>query len=168
MDGLYLSSYFEVSNPFTNYLVTVPIALITIGITVTFMFSRLFYSQARSKYLSLFSLSFSFTQWSTGTAKFTIRQVLFFNWLSLGLVVWPRLGDPFVSENPKELCASHFLGRILGCAYTISNSNFVHISQFSRTNSSVKDMNCYSTYAVICFFVAKVCVEPSIFIWMSW
>ena len=35
---------------------------------------------------------------------------------SLGLIIWPRLDDPFVSQNPKECCASHFLGRILGHA----------------------------------------------------
>ena len=37
-----------------------------------------FNSQARSRYLSLFSLSFTSTLRSTGTAKSTIRQVLFF------------------------------------------------------------------------------------------
>ena len=36
-----------------------------------------FSSLARSRYLSLFSFSFSFTLWSAGTAKFTISQVLF-------------------------------------------------------------------------------------------
>ena len=43
----------------------------------------------------------------------------FFCWLSLGLVVRPILDDPTVSQNPREVYASHFLGRILGCAYTI-------------------------------------------------
>ena len=36
----------------------------------------------------------------------------FFFLLSLDLVVWPRLGDPFVSQNTKEFCACHFLGQI--------------------------------------------------------
>ena len=31
----------------------------------------------------------------------------------------PKLGDPFVSQNSIEDCASHFPGRILDCAYTI-------------------------------------------------
>ena len=44
---------------------------------------------------------------------------LFFCWLSLGLVVWPRLGDPYTSQNPREVCVSHSPGRILGCAYII-------------------------------------------------
>ena len=76
---------------------------------------------ARPRYLSLFSLFSISTRWSAGTAKFPIGQVFCFCccWLSLCLVVWPRSGDPFVSQNPKEVCATHFLGRILGCAYTI-------------------------------------------------
>ena len=39
---------------------------------------------------------------------------LFFCWLSLGLVDRARLDDPFVSQNPREFGASHFLRRILG------------------------------------------------------
>ena len=46
------------SCPFINPLVTVPSAPITTGITVTFMFRSFFSSQARSWYLSFFSLSF--------------------------------------------------------------------------------------------------------------
>ena len=49
-----------------------------LGITIAFMFHSFHSSLARSRYLSLFLLSFSFTLWSAGTAKFTIRQVLFF------------------------------------------------------------------------------------------
>ena len=40
-------------------------------------------------------------------------------WLSLGQVVWPRSGDPFAFQNPREFCASHYPGRIPGCAYII-------------------------------------------------
>ena len=66
------------SNPFNNLLVTVLKASITIGIIVTFMFYSFFNSLARSRYLSFFSLSFNFIQWSTGTVKSAILQVLFF------------------------------------------------------------------------------------------
>ena len=106
------------------FLVTVPRAPITIGITVTFFIPLLFeFSRDVLLFLSLFSPSLSFTLWLTGTAKFTIQQVLFFCcWLSLGLVVWPRLDDPFVFQNPSEFCSSHFLGRILGRAY----NNFLY------------------------------------------
>ena len=89
------------SNPFSNPLVTVPNAPITIGIIVTCMFHSFFNSLAKSRYLSFFSHSFSFIQWSTGTAKSTILQVLFLLLLLLlllllSLVFWPGLGDPFV------------------------------------------------------------------------
>ena len=66
------------SRPFNNPLVIVPNAPITIGTIVTFMFHRFFNSLARSRYLSFFSLSFRFILWSTGTAKSTISQILYF------------------------------------------------------------------------------------------
>ena len=66
------------SSPFSNLLVTVQNAPITIGIIVTCMLHSFFNSLARSRYLSFFSHSFSFILWSAGTAKSTILQVLFF------------------------------------------------------------------------------------------
>ena len=50
---------------------------------------------------------------------FPLVHPLFFCWLSLGLVVWSRLNDPFVFHHPKEFCVSHFLGQILDYAYAI-------------------------------------------------
>ena len=79
-------------SPCTNPLVAVPSAAITIGIIITFMFHSFFSCLTRSRYLSLFTFSFSFTMWLAETVKSTVRPVcLFFYWLSLGLVVWPRL-----------------------------------------------------------------------------
>ena len=52
------------SSLFSNPLVTVPNAPITIGIIVTCLFQRFFNSLARSRYLSFFSHSFSFILWS--------------------------------------------------------------------------------------------------------
>ncbi len=66
------------SSPFSNPLVTVPNAPITIGIIVTIMFYSFFNSQARSMYLSFFSHSFSFILWSAVIAKSTILQIFFF------------------------------------------------------------------------------------------
>ena len=66
------------SSPFTNPLVSVLRAPITIDITVSFMFHSFSSSLARSWYLSVFLLSFSFTLWSARMAKSTIQQVLFF------------------------------------------------------------------------------------------
>ena len=86
------------TSSFSNPLVTVPNAPITVGIIVTSMFHSFFNSLARSRYLSFFSHSFSFILLSAGTAKSTILQVLFFFFwrLLLSLVFWPGLGDPFV------------------------------------------------------------------------
>ena len=66
------------SSPLSNTLLTVPNAPITIGIIVTCMFLIFFNSLAKARYLSFFSHSFSFILWSSGTAKSTILQILFF------------------------------------------------------------------------------------------
>ena len=62
------------SSPFSNHLVTVPNAPITI---VTFMFHSFFNYLAWPRYLSFFSHFFSFILWSGGTAKSTILHILF-------------------------------------------------------------------------------------------
>ena len=66
------------SSPFSNPLVTVHNAPITIGTIVTYMFHSFFNSRAKSRYLSSFSLSFRFILWFAGTAKSTILQIPFF------------------------------------------------------------------------------------------
>ena len=66
------------SSSFTNPLVTVLKAPITIDIIITRMFHSFFNSLARSRYLSFFSYSFSFILWSAETAKLTIWQFIFF------------------------------------------------------------------------------------------
>ena len=108
------------SSPFSNPLVTVQKAPITISIIVTFMFHSFFNPRARSRYLSFFSYSFSIILWSAGTAKSTILQILFFCcWLLLGLVFWLRFGDLSVCQSPIGVYVCCFLGQVLGCAYTI-------------------------------------------------
>ena len=93
------------SSPFSNFLWTVPCAPTTISITLILMLHSFFSSQARCKYSLILSLSFIF-----------IQQILFQCQLALGLVFWPGLGDPFVSQNPRECYGSHSLGSILVCA----------------------------------------------------
>ena len=107
------------SSPFSNPLVTVPNAPITIRIIFTYMFHSFFNPLARSRYLSFFSHSFSFILWSAGTAKSTILQVLFFCWLLLGLVFWPRLCNPFVCQSPIGVYLCYYLGQVVRCVYTI-------------------------------------------------
>ena len=75
LDGLHKSSNFQVLQSLYQSF-GVRCAPITIGFTVIFMLHIFFISLARSGYLFLLSLSFSFTQWSVRTAKSTNRQVL--------------------------------------------------------------------------------------------
>ena len=94
-------------SPFSNPLVTVPNAPITIGIIVTSMFHSFFISLARSRYL-FFSHSFSFILWSAGTAKSTILQVLFFFWLIIiksGLLAGIRW-SVCILKSHRSLCES--------------------------------------------------------------
>ena len=93
------------SSPFSNTLVTIPNALITIGIIFTCMFHSFFNSQARSRYLSFFSHSFNFILWSAGTAESTILQVLFFLLIIIrsGLLAEIRR-SVYMSKSQRTLC----------------------------------------------------------------
>ena len=108
------------SSPFINPLLTGPRAPITICITVTFVFHGIF-SLFTCNVLVLISLftffQFYFVVSQNGKVHY-LESSLFF-WLSQGLVVWSRLDDLFVSQNPREICASHFPGQMLSCKYTI-------------------------------------------------
>ena len=123
------------SSPFSNPLVTVPNAPITIGIIVTFMFHSFFNSLARSRYLSLFSHSFSFILWLAGTAKSTILHILFFLLLLLiiirsGLLVDIR-GSVCMSMSHRSLWVSFSRTDAGLCIHLLlmwSNLNFLHIS----------------------------------------
>ena len=58
---------------------------------------------------------------------------LFFCWLLLGLVVWPKLGDSFVCQNPWGVCVSFSWTNAWLCIYDLfvwSNFNFLHSSQW--------------------------------------
>ena len=112
---------FKSSSPCINPLVTVPSAPITIGITITFMLHSFYSSLAKLRYLSLFSLSFSFTLFS----KF------FFLKLSLGLIIWPKLNHSFVSKSQRILCISFSSMDSEVCIYHLfvwSNFNLLHNS----------------------------------------
>ena len=68
---------FKSSSSCINPLVTVPRALITIGITVTFMFHSFFNSLARCRYLTFFLFSFNFPLWLARTAVYNLASSLF-------------------------------------------------------------------------------------------
>ena len=135
------------SSPFSNPLVTVPNAPITIGIIVTCMFHSFFNSLARSRYLSFFSHSFSFILLSAGTAKSIILNVLcYFCCLLLGLVFWPRLGDSCICQSPmgvyvychsKSTYIYYQRQRILCSFLPFFKANFVSI--YLCSNSWVLD-----------------------------
>ena len=109
------------SSPRTNPLLTVRRAPITIVITITFMFHSFFLIpwQVPGTYLSFrFRSILLFGQPVQQRPHFGMFS--FSYWLSLGLVVWPRLGNLFLSQNPRGVWASFSPGQILDCAYTIS------------------------------------------------
>ena len=95
------------SSPFNNLSMTVPRAPIIIGIIIIFMFHSFFNSLARSRYLSLFSHSFNFPLWFTGTAKSEILQVLTF---LLIIIRSGRLAEiwwsVYILKSQRSLCIS--------------------------------------------------------------
>ena len=107
------------SSSFSNPLLTVPNAPITIGIIVTCMFHRFLNSQARSRYLSFFSHPFSFILWSAGTGKSTILQVHFILLIIIRSGLLGEIGDPCVCQSPIGVYVCYFVEQVLGCAYTI-------------------------------------------------
>ena len=119
--------------PITNSLKIALIAPVTVKITITFMFHSFFSSLTRSKNFSVFPISLVFTLLSARTVKSTNRpQVTFIlltvTWSSRLTRIWWSL-----SQNPRELCASHFLGPILVCTFyqlvEWSSFNFLYNSQ---------------------------------------
>ena len=50
----------------------------------------------------------------------------FFCWLSLGLVIGPRIGELFVSQSPREILCSHSQGKIPSNAYIPYSSSSCH------------------------------------------
>ena len=130
------------------------------------MFHSIFNSLAMSRYLSFFSYSFRFIQWSAGTAKSTILQLLFLCWLLIRLVFWPRLGDPCVCQSPIRVYVCYFLGQILGCAFTICLYSQIKISYTSPSGPPCRPsrVKSYIHSALICYFVASYLFS----LWYDW
>ena len=87
-----------------------------------------------SMYVSLVLLSFNFILLSARTEKSTVLRVLFFI-ESHYLVILPRLVDLFVSQNCKELSASHSSGWILWSAYSIYSYGHIFFTNLRLSNS---------------------------------
>ena len=132
-NSLQISNFSSTS---TNPLVVIPRVPITIGITVNFIFHWFFSSLATSMYLSLFSLSFSFTLWSAGRTKPSIRQVLFYffrltnTWSGhLAKIRWSICR----SKSPQNLCVWFSRRDFWLCSsylFVWSNLSFLHNSQW--------------------------------------
>ena len=75
-----------------------------------------------------------------------------FCWLLLGLVFWPRLGDPLVCQSSIGVYACHFLWQVLGCAYTICSYGQISISCTSPSGSPcpTSRVKFYIPSALIC------------------
>ena len=77
---------------------------------------------------------------------------LFLCWLLLGLVFWPRLGDPCVCQSSMRVYVCHFLGQVLGYVYTICLYGQISISFTSPSGSPCPFCRVYSYIlsALIC------------------
>ena len=97
------------------------------------MFHSFFYSLARSRYLSFFSLSFRFILWSPRRAKSTILQILFFLLIIMrsGLLTGIRWSVSMLKSH-RSLCESFSrtgAGLYIYHSFVWSNWNFLNISQ---------------------------------------
>ena len=128
LDGLHSSSNFQIfQSLFYSPLVNVLSAPHTIGIILTFRFHSFFNSLASSRYLSFFSLSFSFILWLEST-------ILFFLLIAIRCGVLAEIRwSVCMSKSHWSLCVS-FSRRAAGlCIYYLfvwSNFNLFYISQW--------------------------------------
>ena len=78
--------------------------------------------------------------------------------------VWLRLGDPFVSQSPRGVCASHFLGQMLGYAYTNCSYDHTSISCTIPSGSPCLPSRVYSytlSVLICCIFIILLIWESS-------
>ena len=105
------------------------------------MFYNFFNFQARSRYLSFFSLSFSSILWSAGIPKFKFSSLfiyLFFFFFFFLLIIirsglLAEINDPFVCQSHRSLCISFSRTGARLCIYHLflwSYLNFLHISEW--------------------------------------
>ena len=137
------------SSIFIKSLRIVLSAPITIGFTVIFMLHSYSGSLASSKYLNLFSISLIFIQWSTGTSKYAIRQLLFFFTYQL---IWCSGRD--LSENPREFWAIYSPAQIQGFSYTTYSYGQISFS-CTITSGSPFPSSCVLSHML--FFFAIIC-----------
>ena len=104
------------SSHYNNPLVTVPNTPITIVIIVTCTFHIFFQFPSKVEVLILLFKFFQFysvvnrDRKVDNFASSLFFFFFFFFWLLLGLVFWPRLGDPSVRQSPIGVYVCYFLG----------------------------------------------------------
>ena len=124
-----------------------------------------FNSLARSRYLSFFAHSFSLILWSTGTAKSTILQFLFF----LLSFIWSSLlaeirWSVCMSKSHRSLCVSFSrtgAGLCIFHLFVWSNLNFLHTSQWI-TLLTQSSLVIYSFYANLLHSLIKWLIVSSL------
>ena len=143
------------SSLFSNPLVTVPNAPITIGIIVTCMFNSFFFQFFSM--VEVLILLFTFFQFYSVVCRDSKVNNFASSlcWLLLGLVFWPRLGDPCVCQSPIGVYVRYFLGQVLGYAYTICLYGQISISCTSPCGSPCWP-RCVWSYT---FFVLICCIR---------
>ena len=87
--------------------------------------------------------------WQDGEVHDSAGSLLFFFFgLSLCLFFWPEVGDPFVSQNPREAFASYSPELILGCEYT--TCPYSQIKNFQATPSGLPSSpSCVYSYTLL-------------------
>ena len=117
------------SSLFINLLVTTANTAITIGYHYLFYVSQFFSIPEQGLvFVSLFAFFQFYSVVSRDSKVYDSASSLFFFFsfffylLSLGLVVWPRLDDLFLSQNSSGVCAFQSPRRILGSNGQISFS----------------------------------------------
>ena len=140
---------------------TIPTTSSTIGITVTLLFNSFFSSLAR--YLSIFSLSFISTQYSTGTAKSSRQQAFFFLLITTRSGLLAGIGWPTYISKPLCISCISFSRTDHGlCIYHLSiwgNFSFLQDSHWiTFPNKSCLFLYFLSTsflYVINCFIYSR-------------
>ena len=140
------------SSPFSNPLVTVPNAPITIGIIVTSMFHSFFNSLARVKVLILLFTFFQFYSVDSQDSKvdyFASSLFFFFFWLIIiksGLLAGIRWSVCMLKSH-RSLCVGLSRTGAGLCIYHLfvwSNLNFLYISQWITLSTQ----SCLALYSL--------------------
>ena len=113
------------SRPCTNPLMTLPSAQ-------TFLFHRFFRSLLRTRYLCLFTFSFSFTLWLAGKVKSTIRRSSFLLTTTMSGRLAEIRWSVWFSKPQRVLCvliSRTYFWSFIYPLFVWSNLNFFHTSQ---------------------------------------